>query len=106
MTENLQNLSNKLTYPTDDDRNTNLHYAAANGNVEEILNELSHGQKIDAENYLGWTPLMMAVRKGQYKAAVTLLDHKADATKKNYFGKHADALVVFFSSIFNCGLQE
>lgn len=87
MTENLQNFSKKMTYPTDDDRNTDLHYAAANGNVDEVQNELSSGQKVDAENYLGWTPLMMAVRKGHYKVVTLLLDHRADATRKNHFGK-------------------
>lgn len=75
------------SFPTDDDRNTDLHYAAANGNLDKVINELSLGQKIDAENYLGWTPLMMAVRRGHWNVVQYLLEHRADATRKNFFGK-------------------
>lgn len=88
MTENVLDLLKK-PHPRDDDRNTDLHYAAANGNVNAVFDELSVGQNIDAGNYLGWTPLMMAVRKGHCEVAKVLLNHRADATRKNHFGKPA-----------------
>lgn len=72
----------------DDDKNTKTHYAAAFGNMEELSLELEENlSKIDVENYLGWTPLMMACRNGQSEIVRFLLEKNADATKKNKFGK-------------------
>ncbi|XP_044267782.1 ankyrin repeat and SAM domain-containing protein 6-like [Tribolium madens] len=70
----------------DDDKNTKLHYAAALGNLEEIEKIVAKKQKLDPENYLGWTPLMMAVRNSNAKAVDLLLSHGADTTKQNKFG--------------------
>ncbi|KAJ3656151.1 hypothetical protein Zmor_015248 [Zophobas morio] len=73
----------------DDDKNTKLHYAAALGNLEEIDKIIASKQKLDPENYLGWTPLMMAIRNANALAVDTLLIKGADATKKNKFGINA-----------------
>ncbi|RZC36906.1 Folate carrier and/or Ank 2 domain containing protein, partial [Asbolus verrucosus] len=70
----------------DDDNNTKLHYAAALGNYEEAQKEIAFGRKLDSENYLGWTPLMMAIRNGNMAIVTLLLERGADATKRNKFG--------------------
>ncbi|KAJ3656179.1 hypothetical protein Zmor_015275 [Zophobas morio] len=70
----------------DDDQNTKLHYAAALDNVEEINKIIASRQKLDPENYLGWTPLMMAIRNENASAVDTLLLHGANPIKKNKFG--------------------
>lgn len=72
--------------PIDDDRNRAIHVAAATGNTEGVVKELLRGAKVDAENYLGWTPLMMAARNGHMNTAGVLLQYKADVTRKNKFG--------------------
>lgn len=74
--------------PVDDDRNRNIHIAAARGDEALVKKEIQRGAKVDIENYLGWTPLMMAVRNGHYKVTSLLLQHRADATRKNKFGKY------------------
>lgn len=74
----------------DDDQNTLLHYAAALGNYKKVEEELAKGHKKDPENYLGWTPLMMAVRNCQHHVINLLLDHekyRSDATKTNKYGE-------------------
>lgn len=71
----------------DDDKNIKLHYSAAAGDEEELLKDLENEPKIDIENYLGWTPLMMACRNGHLNIVQLLLNHRADATKKNKYGK-------------------
>lgn len=73
--------------PIDDDRNRPIHVAAAGGDENWVCKELNRGAKVDVENYLGWTPLMMATRNGHLKVATLLLQYKADATKKNKFGE-------------------
>ncbi|XP_008193696.3 ankyrin repeat and SAM domain-containing protein 6 [Tribolium castaneum] len=78
----------------DDDKNTKLHYAAALGNLEEIEKIVAKKQKLDPENYLGWTPLMMAVRNANAKAVDLLLCHGADTSKKNNFGMNVFAMSV------------
>lgn len=73
--------------PIDDDRNRRIHVAAAHGDKDSVMKEIEKGAKVDVENYLGWTPLMMAVRNGHSEVVTFLLEHKADATKKNKFGE-------------------
>lgn len=89
MTEvtNACNFSDDPNSPIDDDRNRPLHLAAASGDEKWLERELLRGAKIDVENYLGWTPLMMATRNGHYNVAAVLLNTRADATRKNKFGE-------------------
>lgn len=76
------------TKPTylDEDKNTTLHYCAAVGDKNGVMSELENGQKIDPENYLGWTPLMMAARNGQNEIVKVLLENRADSSRCNHFG--------------------
>jgi len=72
----------------DDDRNTKLHYVAAQNDVDGIKAYLrNESQVIDPQNYMGWTPLMMACRRGHFEAVKCLLVHRANATIVNNFGK-------------------
>ena len=83
----------------DDDQNTKLHYAAALDNVEEINKIIASKQKLDPENYLGWTPLMMAIRNENASAVDTLLLHGANPIKKNKFGESFLFRFVLWSSM-------
>lgn len=71
----------------DDDKNTKLHYLAAFGKWDKISKKQIDRQKIDIENYLGWTSLMMACRNGFLEMVKMLLDFGADPSRKNKFGK-------------------
>ncbi|CAH0555234.1 unnamed protein product [Brassicogethes aeneus] len=86
MTELTDTTSKNKVEIIDDDKNTKLHYGCVLGNKERVLKELEKCLKVDIENYLGWTPLMMACRNGHLEIVKLLLDKKADATKKNKFG--------------------
>ncbi|VEN34906.1 unnamed protein product [Callosobruchus maculatus] len=70
----------------DDDQNTTLHHIAAKGNVNEFKKEFSEDMRIDAANFLGWTPLMMACRNGHAEMVKHLLELRADASRSNHFG--------------------
>ncbi|KAL3290082.1 hypothetical protein HHI36_023451 [Cryptolaemus montrouzieri] len=72
---------------TSSEKNTVLHFSAAHGIVSDIMRDLQlPNQKIDDENFMGWTPLMMAVRNGHVEAVKTLLEKGADVSRKNKFG--------------------
>lgn len=71
----------------DEDKNTKLHDLAARNQIEAIKPILQAGCKLDAENFLGWTPLMMAARNGNFQIVKMLIEYKADATRKNAYGK-------------------
>ncbi|XP_044764678.1 uncharacterized protein LOC123321281 [Coccinella septempunctata] len=69
------------------DKNSNLHFSAAFGMIDTMKQDLeSSDQKIDAENFMGWTPLMMAIRNGHIEAVKLLLEKGADITRKNKLG--------------------
>ncbi|XP_030767885.1 serine/threonine-protein phosphatase 6 regulatory ankyrin repeat subunit B-like isoform X2 [Sitophilus oryzae] len=70
----------------DNDRNTALHYAAARGDDESVVEYLEkNSTTVDPENYLGWTPLMMACRRGHLSTVKILLDYRANATLYNKY---------------------
>lgn len=71
----------------DNDKNTQLHYYGARGLTDRVSRDLVDRQKIDIENYLGWTSLMMACKNGYIEMVNTLLDLGADPSRKNRFGK-------------------
>lgn len=77
----------------DEDKNTDLHYAAAHNNIDEVKELLEKTYKIDSENCLGWTPLMMAARNGNLEIVKLLIDYKADATKKNAYGEWNENII-------------
>ncbi|XP_076270723.1 ankyrin repeat domain-containing protein 16-like [Rhynchophorus ferrugineus] len=79
----------------DNDRNTKLHYLASKGDDESILQHIGNeSPMIDPENYMNWTPLMMACRKGYASTVKILLDHRANATKINKYGMNVFHLAV------------
>ncbi|XP_076271385.1 uncharacterized protein LOC143203129 [Rhynchophorus ferrugineus] len=79
----------------DNDKNTKLHYLVSKGNEETILQYLGKEfPMIDSENYMGWTPLMMACRNGYISTTKILLEHHANATKVNRYGMNIFHLAV------------
>ncbi|KAK9889132.1 hypothetical protein WA026_004401 [Henosepilachna vigintioctopunctata] len=77
------------------DKNTNLHFSSAVGQIDTFSRDLeASDQKIDAENFMGWTPLMMAVRNGHIDIVKILLEKGADITKKNKLGMNIFSLSV------------
>lgn len=79
--------TNKTTVFIDEDKNTQLHYVAAQGNMEEVKKEIEeNGHEVDPVNYLGWTPLIMATRYGHKAVVEYLVEKRADSTRKNRFG--------------------
>lgn len=66
-----------------------LHYGAANGSVEILHFLIQQSAYIDAESPNKTTPLMMAVRFGQYDAAAFLISEGADVTLRNEAGFQA-----------------
>ncbi|KAF5306367.1 hypothetical protein FQR65_LT07391 [Abscondita terminalis] len=78
--------STKILNYVDEDKNTNLHYAAARGDLESVTKEIENNHEIDPVNYLGWTPLMMATRYGHIDVIKYLLEKHADSTRMNLFG--------------------
>ncbi|XP_066249472.1 fibronectin type 3 and ankyrin repeat domains 1 protein [Euwallacea similis] len=70
----------------DNDRNTELHYAAAANDVERMAKYLkTESNFIDPRNYLGWSPLLMAARRGHLEAVKYLLSRGANATVRNSY---------------------
>jgi hypothetical protein len=65
---------------------TPLLMAAAFGPPEAVKVLLDAGAKIDAQDYRGFTPLMLAVGTDRYdrRTVNLLLDHKADLRPKNH----------------------
>lgn len=78
---------NPYTTILDNDQNTILHYSAARGKDEDFAKKLIKNQKLDVQNYLGWTPMMMACRNGRISTVKILLELGADVTKHNKYGK-------------------
>ncbi|CAG9860799.1 unnamed protein product [Phyllotreta striolata] len=83
----------------DDAKNTVLHYAAAKGDLRCFSGDLKK-IKLDVENFLGWTPLMMACKNGHVNVVKTLLSLGADATKCNKY-----SMSVFLISIAGFSIE-
>lgn len=77
-----------LKLKPDEDGDTILHFAAADNNIEILANYVKSGVNIDVQNHLGWTPLMVAVKKGYLKTTKFLLRLGASPTKRNGYGKY------------------
>jgi len=78
-------LSDCLAYNfKDDDENTGLHVAAANGHDSVVAFLLERGASANKANHYGWTPLMQAARHGHTAVMKLLIRNKAcvNATSK------------------------
>jgi ankyrin repeat protein len=64
--------------------------AAKYGYADALRFLLSRGAETESEDYLGDTPLIMAVRCGQPKAAHILIDAGADVNRMPYSPNHAE----------------
>ncbi|XP_072376895.1 uncharacterized protein [Diabrotica undecimpunctata] len=76
---------NQYTTLIDDDKNTCLHHSAARGIDEDFKKGIKY-EDLNLQNYLGWTPLMMACRNKHVNTVKVILDLGGDATKNNKFG--------------------
>ncbi|KAF5281784.1 hypothetical protein FQR65_LT14531 [Abscondita terminalis] len=55
-----------------------LHYAAEEGDVDLALEFIARGLNLECKTDNGYTPLFLAVKKGQINTAKVLLEHGAD----------------------------
>jgi ankyrin repeat protein len=60
------------------DRNTPLHMAAINGNVQAVNQLIAAGADLNPLDEDGRTPLMMALHHGQGQSAIALVKARAD----------------------------
>jgi ankyrin repeat protein len=69
---------------------TALHISAANGYLAGIEKFLAEDDpvnaSIDVQNFTGFTPLISALKNGEVKAALLLIQKGADISKKDRFG--------------------
>lgn len=75
-----------------------LHQAAANGDVEAVLEALRAVPDVNATNNRGWTALMFAARNGHKEAVTVLLDKGADISMRNSVGQNAVDIAEFWQS--------
>ncbi|XP_061095588.1 ankyrin repeat and SAM domain-containing protein 6-like [Conger conger] len=71
---------------TDEEGNTALQFAAANGHENIVRFLLRKGASVDSRNNYGWTPLMQAARFGHMNVAQIFLENGAEINGKNRMG--------------------
>ncbi|KAH9515488.1 Ankyrin repeat and SAM domain-containing protein 6 [Bulinus truncatus] len=76
----------------DDEENTALQVAAANGNEQVIRLLIKRGAGLDKANIFGWTPLLQAARYGHTNIVALLHQHQADINAKTRYGASAMTL--------------
>ena len=76
---------------------TPLHYAAADGKVEEVIRLLSGGADPNAQDDNGWTPLHFAAQAVSPGVTEALLGAGAQTELKDCFGNTALSTAVFQS---------
>lgn len=77
---------------SDDEENTALHLAAANGHEAVVALLLKRGALVDKTNAYGWTPLMQAARQGHTAVVVLLVENHACVNASNKLGNRSDGL--------------
>jgi uncharacterized protein len=76
---------------------TPLHYAAADGKVEEVIRLLAAGANPNAQDDNGWSPLHFAAQAVSPGATEALLAAGAQTELKDSFGNTALSTAVFES---------
>ncbi|CAL1532320.1 unnamed protein product, partial [Lymnaea stagnalis] len=75
--------------PLDDEENTAIQVAAANGNEQVVRLLIMRGAGLDKSNIFGWTPLLQASRYGHTNIVALLHQHQADIHTKTRYGTSA-----------------
>ncbi|RUS71201.1 hypothetical protein EGW08_021037 [Elysia chlorotica] len=73
----------------DDEENTPLQVAAANGNEQVVRLLIMRGAGLDKANLFGWTPLLQAARYGHSSIVGLLSQHQADLHARTRYGSSA-----------------
>lgn len=73
-------------------KETALHIAAAEGNVEALKLLMDHGADLEQRDFNGWNALIYACRKDQKAAVEFLLANGADPSAKDKGGRTAATL--------------
>ncbi|GFS05851.1 ankyrin repeat and SAM domain-containing protein 6 [Elysia marginata] len=73
----------------DDEENTPLQVAAANGNEQVVRLLIMRGAGLDKANLFGWTPLLQAARYGHSSVVGLLSQHQADLHARTRYGSSA-----------------
>ncbi|KAI4876108.1 hypothetical protein NFI96_026141 [Prochilodus magdalenae] len=71
---------------TDEEGNTALQYASANGHEHLVRFLLRKGASVDSRNNYGWTSLMQAARFGHLNVAHILIENGAEINGRNRMG--------------------
>ena len=74
---------------TDQDNNTPLIIAAANGDLESAKQLVSYRANINAKNKYGMTPLLYAVKGKYWDMAEYLISNGANVNSSNIYGQNA-----------------
>ncbi|XP_067651536.1 ankyrin repeat and SAM domain-containing protein 6-like [Haliotis asinina] len=88
----------------DDDGNTPLQVAAANGHESVVRELIMKGAALDKPNVFGWTPLMQACRYGHSNVVGTLLQNQADINAINRYGASALTLAARGGHVATVGI--
>lgn len=79
----------KLEWPTVEESPSAMHLAACNGRLEILKALIAHGGDVDVRMEHSYTPLIIAILRKKYDAAVVLIEHGADLNAQTKSGKSA-----------------
>jgi len=73
--------------PTAKAPDISIHKAAAEGNIEAVIQHLANGVDVNVKNDFGFTPLLKAAQFGRREVAELLIAKGADVSVKDKFGR-------------------